>query len=159
MCFIFVTSSRDVVWFCCFSRNLLLVLKFSNMLFSNGDMTRKTWFSAIAQETSYLHWNLNFHVVCSIFDDVYEFRAYEHFMSTQISKISPRRLWWVVVLRFLLVLRGYWELEGYIWTSWTLSLPNAIAYSPEVRKVRIISFFELLYFIFRTFRTKIQIMK
>ena len=159
MCFIFVTSSRDVVWFCCFSRNLLLVLKFSNMLFSNGDMTRKTWFSAIAQETSYLHWNLNFHVVCSIFDDVYEFRAYEHFMSTQISKISPRRLWWVAVLGFLLVLRGYWELEGDIWTSWTLSLPNAIAYSLEVRKVRIISIFEFLFENVEKCNTKVRILK
>ena len=128
----------------CNSPSLLLVLKFSNMLFSNGDMTRKTWFSAIAQETSYLHWNLNFHVVCSIFGDVYEFRAYEHFMSMQISKHSPRRLWWVVFLGFLLVLQGYWELEGDIWASITLSHPNGMAYSLEVRKVRIISLFEFL---------------
>ena len=37
----------------------------------------------------------------------------------------------------MLVLQGYWELEGDIWTSYPLSHPNAIVYSLEVRKVHI----------------------
>ena len=47
---------------------LTCFLKYSCLRVEN--LARKMWLSAIAQESSYLHWNLNFHMACSIFDDV-----------------------------------------------------------------------------------------